>query len=102
MLTLPFELRFLVARDAALLSAVRSVFLRAVSGFYRKAARNVALCKRLRTAGLCVTQRAVSALNLNPHFHSIFVDGAGRRGVRSGSEARRRENHRCAAFEGGC
>lgn len=75
-LTLPIELRFLVARDAGLLSAVRRVFLRAVSGFYRKAARAIAMCKTLRTAGLCVTQRAGSALNLNPHFHSIFVDGA--------------------------
>jgi hypothetical protein len=75
-LTLPIQLRFLVARDAGLLSAVRRVFLRAVSGFYRKAARNIALCKTLRTAGLCVTQRSGSALNLNPHLHSIFVDGA--------------------------
>jgi hypothetical protein len=75
-LTLPIQLRFLVARDAGLLSAVRRVFLRAVSGFYRKAARDIALCKTLRTAGLCVTQRSGSALNLNPHLHSIFVDGA--------------------------
>ena len=66
-LTLPIQLRFLVARDPKLLSAVRSVFLRAVSGFYRKSARTIALCKSLRSAGFCITQRAGSALNLNHH-----------------------------------
>jgi len=75
-LTLPIQLRFLVARDPLLLSAVRAVSLRAVSGFYRKTARAIAMSKALRTAGLCVTQRFGSALNLNPHLHSIFVDGA--------------------------
>jgi len=75
-LSLPIQLRFLVARDPDLLSAVRRVFLRAVSGFYRKAARDIAFCKTLRTAGLCITQRSGSALNLNPHLHSIFVDCA--------------------------
>ena len=75
-LTLPIQLRFLVARDPKLLLAVRAVFLRAVSGFYCKAARTLVMRKALRTAGLCVTQRFGSAINLNPHFHSIFVDGA--------------------------
>jgi len=75
-LTLPIQLRFLVARDPKLLSAVRAVFLRAVSGFFRKSARAIAHCKALRTAGFCVSHRSGSALNLNPHFHSIFVDGA--------------------------
>jgi hypothetical protein len=75
-LTLPIQLRFLVARDPKLLSAVRAVFLRAVSGLYRRTARAIAMCKALRTAGLCVAQRFGSALNLNPHLHSIFVDGA--------------------------
>jgi len=65
--TLPIQLRFLVARDPKLLSAVRSVFLRAVAGFYRKAARTIVLCKSLRTAGFCITQRAGTALNLNHH-----------------------------------
>jgi len=75
-LTLPIQLRFLVARDSKLLSAVRAVFLRAVSGLYRKTARAIAYSKTLRTAGFCLTHRSGSALNLNPHFHSIFVDGA--------------------------
>jgi len=39
-LTLPFALRLLVARDRRLLAAVRTVFLRAVSGFIRKKARD--------------------------------------------------------------
>ena len=53
-LTLPFALRVLVARDKRLLAAVRTVFLRAVSGFIRKKARLVCASKTLLTAGLWV------------------------------------------------
>ena len=37
--------------------ALRTVFLRAVSGFIRKKAREVYASKTLLTAGLCVVQR---------------------------------------------
>jgi len=75
-LTLPFALRFLVARDKRLLAAVRTVFLRAVSGFIRKKARDVCASKILHTAGFCVVQRFGSALQLAPHFHAVLFDGA--------------------------
>lgn len=75
-LTLPFGLRLLVARDKRLLAAVRTVFLRAVSGFVRKKAREAYPSKTLLTAGLCVVQRFGSALQLAPHFHAALFDGA--------------------------
>jgi hypothetical protein len=78
-LTLPFALRILVARDKRLLAAVRTVFLRAVSGFIRKKARAVYPSKTLLTAGLCVVQRFGSALQLAPHFHAALFDGAYRK-----------------------
>ncbi len=78
-LTLPFALRLLVARDKRLLAAVRTVFLRAVSGFIRKKTREVSASKTLLTAGLCVVQRFGSALQLAPHFHAALFDGAYRK-----------------------
>jgi len=75
-LTLPFALRLLVARDKRLLAAVRTVFLRAAAGFIRKKARLVCTSKTLFTAGLCVVRRFGSALQLAPHFHAALFDGA--------------------------
>ncbi len=62
-----------------MLAAVRTVFLRAVSGFARKKARAVYPSKTLLTAGLCVVQRFGSALQLAPHFHAVLFDGAYRK-----------------------
>jgi ribosomal protein S27E len=72
-LSLPFALRFLLATDPDSLTRVLRTVYRAISGF------------QLRQAGLtCTTgfpgavtliQRFGSALNLNIHFHMIFLAG---------------------------
>ena len=78
-LTLPVPLRILVARDKRLLSAVRTVFLRAVKGFICKKARIAYPSKVFLPAGFCVVQRFGSALQLAPHFHAVLFDGAYRK-----------------------
>jgi hypothetical protein len=72
--SLPIELRYRLAHDGELLSDVLAVFLRAVRGWYRKQARKAG---HLDTRCGCVTfaQRFGSALNLNPHFHTLMLDG---------------------------
>jgi hypothetical protein len=72
-LSLPWQLRFRLARDAALLSRVLDIFLRAVFAWQRRRARAVGL------TGTCgsVTwiQRLGGFLNLNVHFHALVPDG---------------------------
>lgn len=66
----------LAARDPRLVAALRRGFIRAVSAFIHKRAQAKALSKDVRTGGFCVVQRVGSALNINPHLHALFFDGA--------------------------
>ena len=74
MLSLPFEIRYRLAWDGELVSAVLAVFLRVVEGWYRRQAG-----RRGHADGRCgavtFVQRFSSALNLNPHFHVLALDG---------------------------
>ena len=73
-LTLPFPLRIRAGYDADLASAVLRVFIRAVSGFYKKlAARNG--IDGAKCGAVTSIQRWGSALNFNLHFHTLFLDG---------------------------
>lgn len=72
-LTVPFPLRFLFAAYPALMSKVLGIVTRAVSthlahqaGFRKKEAH---------TGAVTLIQRFGSALNLNIHFHMLFLDG---------------------------
>jgi len=74
-LTLPFELRARLAFDAALLGAVNRVFVDSVLGFYRRTLRDVFLAGTGQSGAVTVVQRCSSDLRLNPHFHSLALDG---------------------------
>ena len=77
-LSLPPPLRYLVAHDAALCSAVLGAFVRSVTGFLRgQAKRELGLdaAALAQPGAVTVIQRASSHLALNPHFHSIVTDG---------------------------
>ena len=72
-LTVPFPLRFLFAAYPELMSKVLGIVTRAVSthlahqaGFKKKDAH---------TGAVTLIQRFGSALNLNIHFHMLFLDG---------------------------
>ena len=73
-LTVPFELRYRLAYDGALLGRVSRIFVDSVLGFYRRKlqARGV---KRGFGGAVTALQRVSSDLRLNPHFHSIALDG---------------------------
>jgi hypothetical protein len=63
-----------LAYDSKLLSSVLRVFLRVVQGWYRKQCKALGI-KECQGGSVTFAQRFGSALNLNPHFHSLVVDG---------------------------
>jgi hypothetical protein len=73
-LSLPFALRFLLATDAQTLTEVLGIVYRPISGHILRKAR---LSRASGEMGaVTLIQRFGSALNLNIHFHMLFLDGA--------------------------
>jgi Putative transposase len=68
-LTLPYRLRYLLAWDHRLLGAVLAVL-----GFYRRGAHGLGVPGG-RGGAVTVIQRFGGGLQLNVHFHSLFLDG---------------------------
>jgi hypothetical protein len=72
--TVPFPLRFPLAFDGKLLGQVVRIFTDTVAGWYRRRHIDRGLPPGETGAGT-VIQRANSDLRLNPHLHTIFLDG---------------------------
>ncbi len=73
-LTLPFELRARLAFDGELLGAVCHTFVDSVMGWYRR--RMVALgIAGGKSGAVTAVQRVSSDLRLNPHMHTLALDG---------------------------
>lgn len=73
-LSLPIQIRYRLAYDGALLSEVLSIFLRVVQGWYKKQGKAAGI-KDCEGGSVTLAQRFGSALNINPHFHSLVLDG---------------------------
>ena len=73
-LTLPFPLRFPLAFDGKLLGQVLRIFTDTVSAWYRARHTERGLPAGA-TGAVTAIQRANSDLRLNPHFHTLFLDG---------------------------
>ncbi|HEY6723731.1 MAG TPA: transposase [Polyangiaceae bacterium] len=73
-LTLPFELRARLAYDGKLLGAVCHAFVDSVLGWYQRhfKARDLGGGK---SGAVTAVQRVSSDLRLNPHFHTLALDG---------------------------
>ena len=75
-LSFPFELRFLMARDAKLMSLVLAIVNKSISRLYSKKAKaELASTGTLKTGAVTFIQRYGSSLNLNIHFHILVVEG---------------------------
>ena len=72
-LSLPIALRFLLATDPDALTRVLGAAYRTVSGYLLKVAGVTRSTGD--TGAVTLIQRFGSALNLNVHFHMIFLDG---------------------------
>lgn len=73
-LTVPFELRTRLAYDGELLGAVSRIFVDSVLGFYRRRMRDLGYGLG-KSGAVTVVQRTNADLRLNPHLHSIALDG---------------------------
>jgi hypothetical protein len=73
-LSLPFALRFLLARDPEALTHVLGIVYRAIAGYILEKARLTHATGD--TGAVTLIQRFGSALNANIHFHMLFLDGA--------------------------
>jgi hypothetical protein len=69
-LSLPFALRYRLAYDSQLLTAVLQVFIRALFGAYRRRARECGI-EQAQCGAVTFVQRFGSAANLNLHFHVV-------------------------------
>lgn len=72
-LSFPFQLRFLFASRPELMSRVPGIVCRAISSHLNKKAGFTR--KNAQTGAVTLIQRFGSALNLNVHFHMLFLDG---------------------------
>jgi hypothetical protein len=72
-LSVPFALRFLFARNSAAMGEMLQIVYHAISGFL------IHKAGRTRSSAQCgavtLIQRFGSALNLNVHFHMLIPDG---------------------------
>ena len=72
-LSFPFQLRFLFASRPELMGRVLGIVYRAISSHLLKKAGFTR--KTAQTGAVTLIQRFGSALNLNVHFHMLFLDG---------------------------
>lgn len=71
-LTFPFAWRRRLAQDGALFGALTRIFVRSVEKLY---ARRCPAANG-KTGAVTVVQRTSSDMRLNPHLHTVFLDGA--------------------------
>jgi Transposase zinc-binding domain/Putative transposase len=69
-LSLPFRLRLLLAKEGRLLGKVRTIFMRTVRSWQRLQARRLGL-RDVTTAAVCFTQLFGSRLDCSPHFLAL-------------------------------
>ena len=72
-LSFPFQLRFLFASRPQLMGRVLGIVYRALSSHLIK--KSGLTRKTAQTGAVTLIQRFGSALNLNVHFHMLFLDG---------------------------
>ncbi len=73
-LTFPYPLRFLFAAQPQVLSQVLGVVYRAIATYLIKKT-GFTVASGAKTGAVTLIQRFGSALNLNIHFHMLFLDG---------------------------
>ena len=73
-LSLPFALRYRLAYDSTMLTAVLQVFIRSLFGFYRRLACDYGI-DQSQCGAVTFVQRFGSAANLHVHFHVLCIDG---------------------------
>jgi len=73
-LTLPYPLRYPAAFDQKLCTEIHRIFARTLHASYRRSAEERGQLGG-QSGAVTFVQRFGSALNLNPHFHLLAIDG---------------------------
>ncbi len=73
-LSIPIAMRYWCASNPKLVTSVLEIIIRAITGFYQDWAKAEGLHPS-ETGAITFVQRFGSALNLNVHFHILFLDG---------------------------
>jgi len=74
-LSFPYFIRYLMAYDPKVVSAILRIHNRTISNWYLRQPKKLKMKDLCKTGSVTVVQRFGAALNINPHFHSLFVDG---------------------------
>jgi hypothetical protein len=93
-LSLPIALRYRMAYDARLTSDVLTVFIRVLFSELRRRASELRGVRSSQCGAVTFVQRFGDALNANPHFHCLALDG-----IYAGGEDGRPEFHELPAPE---
>ncbi len=72
--TFPFALRFLLAKDYKLITAVLGIAMRIIFAWQRRQARREGFAAA-KNAAVVFVQRFGGALNCNVHLHALVPDG---------------------------
>jgi hypothetical protein len=70
----PYELRMLLAKQSDVLSAVLRIVMSLVLSWYVERGKELGISEP-KTGGINVLQRFGGSLNFNPHVHMIMMDG---------------------------
>jgi hypothetical protein len=73
-LSLPKQLRYILSHNARLASQVLRIYVRTISSWYKRRSRRHPF-NNYQTGAITFVQRFGSSLNLNLHFHTLFLDG---------------------------
>jgi hypothetical protein len=74
-LSLPFALRYRLAFDQALCSEVLRIFVQSVFTSLKRRARKNLQVRKAYCGAVTFLQRSGGSINLNPHYHSLILDG---------------------------
>ena len=73
-LSMPYDYRFILSSDSKLLSSILKLYHRVISRHYLQKAKQKNLTDP-KVGAVTVIQRFGGALNLNIHFHTLYIDG---------------------------
>ncbi len=74
-ISLPFPLRYVLSTNKEIQNKIHNIVINEVHNYYIEKARRHGI-KDAKAGSITFIQRWGSALNLNPHFHFIVIDGA--------------------------
>lgn len=74
-LSFPMPVRFILAKNPKIQASCLTIVHRAITAYIRKKAKNKGLRASLQPGAVTLIQRFGGSLNLNVHYHMLFLEG---------------------------